>query len=58
MGDNWKANQVADTFNAFFSQFGQMDQNSRVVLEIIFEELLNGRTETLLISSEKRQNGD
>ena len=55
--DNWKAKQVANTLNDFFTQFGELDQHSRVVLEIIFGEL-HGTRETIPIPDEKRQDGD
>jgi hypothetical protein len=58
MSEKWKADQVSDTFNAFFSQFGELNQNSRVVLEVILEELLYGKSEALFISHQKRSNWD
>ena len=56
MSEKWKAGQVADTFNAFFAQFGELDKNTRVVLEVILEELLYGESEALFISNKKGSN--
>jgi len=58
MSEKWKAGQVAETFNAFFNQFGELNQNSRVVLEVILEELLHGKSEAIFISHQKGSNRD
>jgi hypothetical protein len=35
----WKGEEAAATLKAFFGQFGPIDDHSRVVLEVFFEEL-------------------
>jgi|WetSurMetagenome_2_1015567.scaffolds.fasta_scaffold1105102_2 hypothetical protein len=56
MSDQWKIKQVEQTLDAFFTQFGDFDDNSRVVLEVIFEEIYGGKN--LPLFSEERQNRD
>jgi hypothetical protein len=51
--DQWKTKQIEQTLSAFFAQFGDFDDNSRVVLEVIFEELYGGKA--LSLFDEKRQ---
>ena len=55
MSDNWKYEQSAKTLDAFFRRFGDLDEHSRVVLEIIFEEIYG---KTLRVSGETGQDGN
>ena len=54
--NQWKAKQIAGGFNTFFQQFDN-DENSRVVLETIFE-VLHGKRKTISILNTSRQDGD
>ena len=41
--NEWKGKQIVGAFGAFTQQFGELDDHSRVVLEIILEEIHGDR---------------
>lgn len=53
--DKWKAQQISNGLNSFFLQFDDLDENSIVVLETIFE-VLYGKRKIISLSGEKGQN--
>lgn len=50
-----KEKDIAETFECFLSNFGKIDDITLIVLEEIFNKILNEKSNTLHISSEKRQ---
>jgi len=53
--NNWKSHQIANTFNAFFDQFEEIDEHAEVVLNVVFELLYYSQQKR--ISDSKDSNG-